>query len=121
MRSLFRAAGSRGRDIVKASSVKRFVVAGVGVRLSAALAALAFVLAGFGAGPAPAATCQGFTGGQAPQAATTFFSGVAVFSACDVWAVGRSIVSGRNTSLIEHWTGGSSWTAVPSPSPSPGR
>jgi hypothetical protein len=49
---------------------------------------------------------------------------VAVVSACDVWVVGDS--NGADTGglaqpLIEHWTGGGSWTVVPGPGIEAGR
>ena len=93
------------------------MAASVGVRLGAAAAALACVLAGFGAAPALAAPCQGFTGGQ-PQIDDSSFTGVAVISACDFWAVGNN--SDASGAFIEHWTGGSSWTSVAFPEPGPG-
>ncbi|HEX5302905.1 MAG TPA: hypothetical protein VFW50_38520, partial [Streptosporangiaceae bacterium] len=43
-------------------------------------------------------------------------NGVDQLSACNVWVAGGS---GGGT-LIEHWTGGSTWTVVPSPNPGAG-
>ena len=75
-----------------------------------ALAPLA--LAGAVAGPAAGATaaaCSAWNGAQPVNPGLGVFSGVAVLSPCDVWAVGNT-----SQQLIEHWTGGS-WATVPSP------
>src|SRR5690242_11341077 len=42
---------------------------------------------------------------------------VAVAGRCDVWVVGShsTAFTEFGQTLIEHWTGGSSWTVVPSP------
>jgi hypothetical protein len=80
-----------------------------------ALAPLA--LAGAAAGPAAGAAatttttaaCSAWNGAQPVNPGLGFFSGVAVLSPCDVWAVGNT-----SQPLIEHWSGGS-WATVPSP------
>ncbi len=78
------------------------------------------VLTGLGSGAATAATgpaCQAWTGGQpANPGGLGHLSAVTMLSACNVWAAGV----GGNGTLIEHWTGGSSWTVVPSPDPGGG-
>lgn len=43
------------------------------------------------------------------------FSGVAVVSASDVWALGWRFRNGVSSTLMEHWNG-SAWTVVPTPS-----
>jgi hypothetical protein len=77
------------------------------------LALTPLALAGAGAGPAAGATadttCSAWNGAQPVNPGLGFFSGVAVLSPCDVWAVGNT-----SQQLIEHWTGGS-WATVPSP------
>jgi hypothetical protein len=81
------------------------------------------VLTGLGstAASASALTCQAWTGGQPANPNDTgsgdSLSGVAMINSCNVWAVGGT---GGRTTLIEHWTGGSTWTVVPSPSPGEG-
>jgi hypothetical protein len=88
-----------------------------------ALAPLA--LAGAAAGPAAGATadteCSGWNGVQPVNAAgSTTLDGIAVVSACDVWAVGSGFpISGSppRQAVIEHWTG-SAWAAAPVPDPS---
>jgi hypothetical protein len=47
------------------------------------------------------------------------FSGVAAAASNDVWAVGSKTVSATSNTLIEHWDG-TSWSVVPSPTPSGG-
>jgi hypothetical protein len=95
--------------------VKRYVMPRAGVRLGAVLAALAFVLAGFGAVPASAAgtDCPGFTGAQPPGTgnSSTSPTDVAVITTCNVW-----VTQGDH---FEHWTGGSAWTSVPVPGSNP--
>jgi hypothetical protein len=91
------------------------------LRILAAPLLLGGVLTGLGSTAAAAATCQAWTGGQ-PANPNNIGSGdslsaVAMLSACDVWTVGDR---GSRTTLIEHWTGGSSWTVVPSPDPGSG-
>ena len=85
---------------------------------------LAAALTALGSAGAAAAVCQGWTGGQPPSPGTDTnqLNGVTVLSACDAWVVGvdSSRTAGVRT-LIEHWTGGSSWTVVPSPNPVGGR
>ena len=82
---------------------------------------LAAVLAGGGqAAAAVAATCPNGVGGQppGPSGLGNLFTSVTVVSACDGWAVGyRQTGSISQATLIEHWTGGKSWTTVDSPSP----
>lgn len=91
--------------------------AGRFLRILVAPLLLGSVLAGLGATAAAAATCQAWTGGQpADPGGTGTLSAVTMLSACDVWVAGQT---GRST-LIEHWTGGSSWTVVPSPNPGDG-
>jgi len=79
---------------------------------------LAGVLTGLGSTAASALTCQAWTGGQPANPndinGGDSLSAVAMLNACNVWAVGEA---GNGTTLIEHWTGGSTWTVVPSPSP----
>jgi hypothetical protein len=79
------------------------------------------VLTGLGSTAASAVTCQAWTGGQPANPGDTgsgdSLSGVDVLSACNVWVAG---VTGDRHTLIEHWTGGSTWTVVPSPSPGAG-
>ena len=77
---------------------------------------LAGLLAGAGqAAAATAATCPDGSGGQpsGPGTLRNDFNSVTVLTACDVWAVGGSL----SGTLIEHWTGGPTWTTVASPSP----
>jgi hypothetical protein len=80
---------------------------------------LAGVLTGLEAAPASALTCQAWTGALPPSPGqVNELAGVAVVSACNVWAVGTAISDpGGAQTLIEHWAGGSSWTVVPSPDP----
>jgi hypothetical protein len=68
--------------------------------MAAAPLLLAGVLTGLGSTAASALTCQAWTGGQR-----------------NVWVVGGT---GGRTTLIEHWTGGSTRTVVPSPNPGEG-
>ena len=79
------------------------------------------VLTGLGSTAASAQTCQAWTGGQPANPNDTGsgdgLNGVAMINSCNVWAVGGT---GSRTTLIEHWTGGSNWTVVPSPSPGEG-
>ncbi|HEU5386179.1 MAG TPA: hypothetical protein VFV73_09790 [Streptosporangiaceae bacterium] len=78
------------------------------------------VLTGLGSTAASALTCQAWTGGQPLNPNDTGsgdgLNGVDQLSACNVWVAGGS---GGGT-LIEHWTGGSTWTVVPSPNPGAG-
>jgi len=91
--------------------------AGRCLRLLAAPLLLGGVLTGLGSTAAAAATCQAWTGGQpANPGGSGNLSAVTMLSACDVWAAG----AGGSGTLIEHWTGGSSWTVVPSPDPGGG-
>lgn len=74
------------------------------------------------AGPAGAAVpaCQGWAGVPPlnPGTSANVLNGVAVISACNVWAVGSDDSAGGPTqTLIEHWNG-SAWAVVPSPDPS---
>jgi hypothetical protein len=87
-------------------------------RWFAGMAAAPLLIAGLAAGPqvasAATAACQPWSGAQPPKPPagdTEGLDGVAVVSACDVWAVGgRDDGSGLNTiPMIDHWTGGSSW------------
>jgi hypothetical protein len=69
--------------------------------------------------PASALTCQAWTGVQPPSPGqVNELAGVAVVSACNIWAVGwfTSDASGsaKDQTLIEHWDG-SSWAVVPGP------
>jgi len=70
-----------------------------------------------GPGTASASACPAFDGTQPPVAdvgAGSQFTGVAVAGPCDLWMVGHSTSApGSQRALIEHWTGGPSWTAVP--------
>ena len=79
------------------------------------------VLTGLGSTAASAATCQAWTGGQPANPSDIdsgdSLNGVDMLSACNVWVAG---VEGDRHTLIEHWTGGSTWTVVPSPSPGAG-
>jgi PASTA domain len=73
------------------------------------------VLAGLGTAPASADTCQAWSGEQPPPipgTTDTRFHGVTVVSACDVWAVGDDESDTLSEGLIEHWTGGGSWTVA---------
>jgi hypothetical protein len=95
----------------------------------AALATALLMLAGaftgataaYGATTASAGTCRGWTGQQPPSPGVhTEVAGLAVLSACSVWAVGQTrstISTGTDRTFVAHWTGGSSWMRVPSPSP----
>jgi hypothetical protein len=94
------------------------------LRIFAAPLLLGGVLTGLGSTAATAATapaCQAWTGGQPLNPNDTgsgdSLGGVAMLSACNVWVAG---VTGDRHTLIEHWTGGSTWTVVPSPSPGAG-
>jgi hypothetical protein len=87
------------------------------------VAAVPLVLAAVAMTPpasAVAATaCQAWNGGQpvSPGTVGNEVTGLAVVSACDVWAVGFAANGNAfktSQPLIEHWTGGS-WTTVPSP------
>jgi hypothetical protein len=91
-------------------------------RLVGVLAApvmLAGVVTGLETAQASALTCQPWTGAQPPSPGqVNELAGVAVVSACNVWAVGTAISDpGGAQTLIDHWAGGSSWTRVPSPDP----
>jgi len=106
-------------------------------RLNRALAATAMAVAAAGggllsaaagatpAGAAPAASCLPSDGTQPPAPPGSHgerLYDVAVVAACDVWAVGSSAAAdGKDQLLIEHWTGGGSWTAVTIPGPDAGR
>ena len=82
---------------------------------------LAGLLAGAGQAAATVAeTCSNGAGGQPPgPSGGAIFAGVTVVTACDVWTVGSQFPgSAVSSTLIEHWTGGPSWTVVASPSPS---
>jgi hypothetical protein len=89
--------------------------------MAAAPLLLGGVLTGLGSTAASALTCQAWTGGQPANPDDTGagdgLNGVAMINACNVWVVGGT---GGRTTLIEHWTGGSTWTVVPSPSPGEG-
>ena len=91
------------------------------LRVFAAPLLLGGVLTGLGSTAASALTCQAWTGGQPANPNDTGsgdgLNGVAMINSCDVWAVGGT---GGRTTLVEHWTGGSTWTVVPSPSPGDG-
>ncbi|HEX5300592.1 MAG TPA: hypothetical protein VFW50_26725, partial [Streptosporangiaceae bacterium] len=90
------------------------------MRVFAAPLLLGGVLTGLGSAAASAVTCQAWTGGQPLNPNDTGsgdgLNGVDQLSACNVWVAGGS---GGGT-LIEHWTGGSTWTVVPSPNPGAG-
>jgi hypothetical protein len=80
---------------------------------------LAGVMTGLQEAPASALTCQAWTGVQPPSPGqVNELAGVAVVSACNIWAVGwfTSDASGsaKDQTLIEHWDG-SSWAVVPGP------
>jgi hypothetical protein len=87
-------------------------------RLLAAAAplALAGALAGPGTATASAAVCQAWTGAQPPSPGTTAneLDGVAIVSACNVWAAGTANSAFTDQTLIEHWDG-ASWSRVASP------
>jgi len=89
------------------------------VRMLAAPLILAGVLTALQEAPASALTCQAWTGVQPPSPGqVNELAGVAVVSACNVWAVGTATSDpGGAQTLIEHWAGGSSWTVAPSPDP----
>lgn len=91
------------------------------LRIFAAPLLLGGVLTGLGSTAAHALACQAWTGGQPANPSDTdsgdSLSGVAMLSACNVWVAGGT---GGRTTLIEHWTGGSTWTVVPSPNPGAG-
>lgn len=72
---------------------------------------------GPGAAGIPAASCQPSDGTQPPSNSMDGLRAVAVVSACDVWAVGNRQSGTSIQTLIEHWTGGKTWTVVPSPNP----
>ncbi len=81
--------------------------------------AAGLALAGHGTASATAA-CPAWSGSQPPSpqgsSAPEFFS-VAEAGPCDVWMVGDDTDrTGTDQPLIDHWTGGSSWTVVPGPS-----
>jgi hypothetical protein len=85
--------------------------------------AIAGLLATPGVASAASVTCQGWTGGQpANPGSFNELQSVAVQSSCSLWAVGDFFNLGTGTiqTLAEHWTGGSSWTRVPTPSPGAG-
>jgi hypothetical protein len=88
------------------------------LRIVAAPLLLGGVLTGLGSTAASALTCQGWTGGQPANPNDTgsgdSLNGVDMINSCNVWVVGGT---GTGTTLIEHWTGGSTWTVVPSPNP----
>ena len=87
------------------------------LRVFAAPLLLGGVLTGLGSAAAAAATCQAWTGGQPVNpGGSGNLSAVTMLSACNVWVAG----GGGNGTLIEHWTGGSSWTVVPTPDPGAG-
>src|SRR5215472_6056964 len=67
---------------------------------------------------AQAGGCENWTGTQppSPSALQDILFGVAIQSACDVWAVGFYSANGMTRTLTEHWDG-STWTVVPSPDP----
>ena len=92
------------------------------LRIVAVPLLLGGVLTGLGSTAASALTCQGWTGGQPANPNDTgggdSLNGVDMINSCNVWVVGGT---GTGTTLIEHWTGGSTWTVVPSPSPGAGR
>jgi hypothetical protein len=88
------------------------------LRVLTAPLVLAGVLTALGSAGASAATCQAWTGGQPPSpGGTAELLGVAVLTPCNTWAVGFDSSGAGSRTLIEHWTGGSTWTVVPSPSP----
>jgi beta-lactam-binding protein with PASTA domain len=85
------------------------------IRVLAAPLLGAGVLAGFATTPASAEVCEAWSGQQPPPiagAADTRLRGVAAVSPCDIWAIGNDEdnISPGNEGLIEHWTGGESWT-----------
>jgi hypothetical protein len=97
-------------------------------RGAAGLATVPLLLAGLltvtGLPSASAATCQPW-GGQPPNPSTDPNASVeyrtaAVLGVCDVWAAGTAQVPGSSIPFVEHWTGGSSWNAVPIPDPNNG-
>jgi PASTA domain-containing protein len=92
---------------------------------TATVAQAAGLAAGTGAGPdtaaaAATASCLPPDGSQPPPPSSgdsVELFDVAVVSACDVWTVGDSAgagTGGLRQPLIEHWTGGGTWTVVPS-------
>lgn len=92
---------------------------------TAGLAAALVMGGGLGglAGPGLAsasASCPVWDGTQPANPADSFVihlvRSVAVAGSCDVWMVGEDHSGGPRQPLIEHWTGGASWTVVPGPS-----
>jgi PASTA domain len=71
-------------------------------------------LAGPAAASAAGAGCPAWDGTQPPGGG---LGAIAVTGPCDVWMVGlrNDAQDGIDQTLIVHWTGGSSWTVVPSP------
>jgi hypothetical protein len=74
-------------------------------------------LAGVPAGltPASAAACTGWSGARPSDAPSSRLRAIAVASECEVWAGGTPTKHGN--AVLEHWTGGSSWTQVDAPNP----
>jgi hypothetical protein len=83
------------------------------------LATAAFVVFGLALGAVPAGAFTSWSVAASPNPAIwgNILKGVAATSASDVWAVGNAATQTNNRTLIERWNG-STWTAVPSPSPS---
>jgi hypothetical protein len=91
-------------------------------RLGAALVMAGAVAGLAGPGTAAAAGCDPATQPTTPADVGPLetFTGVAALPGCNVWAVGEYQRTDRTfRTLIQHWTGGSSWTVVPSPNPHP--
>jgi len=95
------------------------------MRLGGAVAAVGLAAGLTAAGPGTAsatAGCPAWDGTPPPnpggQEVHHDLRSVAVAGPCDVWMVGSD--SGNGQARIVHWTGGPSWTAVPSNSPADG-
>src|SRR5437763_12048710 len=97
-------------------------------RVLAAAAPLLLVGVLTGLGPASASAAAVSTPGCSwagvqppnPGFVNNQLKGVAMVSACNIWAVGKSLSAGSATqTLIEHWNG-TSWKVVPSDSPGTG-
>ncbi len=87
-----------------------------GLIAAPALVAGALVLTG--AATASASTCFGWQSSQpSPNSDSSALNSTDAVSACDVWAVGWTDSATGPLPLIVHWTGGASWTTVPSPDP----
>jgi hypothetical protein len=79
---------------------------------------MAAPLVAIGSAPASASTCFNWQSSQpALNSDASTLNSTNAISACDVWAVGWTDSSQGHQPLIEHWTGGASWSTIPSPVP----